>query len=102
MTHWTIFTDVTHVAVDIECGGFGDNGCIDFIKNAIDREVDEDSLFKNSFSFEKMFAGNFFGQVVRCVLCKIVQKGALLGGKLTEQLTAKDSITAADCVEIEK
>lgn len=88
--------------MDIECGAMGDNGCIDFIKNEIDREVDSDSLFTNSFSFEKMFAGNFFGDVIRRVLHKIAAKGALFGGKVTSQLTTKDSLAAADCVKIEK
>lgn len=38
------------VAIDIECGAFGDNGCIDFVKTDIDREIDQESLFVNSFS----------------------------------------------------
>ena len=42
--------DAAEVVVDIECGAFGDNGCVDFIKNDIDREIDQESLFVNSFS----------------------------------------------------
>lgn len=40
----------SEVAIDIECGAFGDNGCIDWVKTDIDRQLDEDSLFTNSFS----------------------------------------------------
>lgn len=72
------------------------------MKNNIDREVDDDSLFQNSFSFEKMFAGNFFGDVIRRILHKLAVKGALFGGKVTRQLETKDSLVAADCVNIER
>lgn len=90
------------MAVDIECGAFGDNGCIDFVKNGIDRQVDSDSLFKGAFSFEKMFAGNFFGDIVRRTLHNIASKGALFNGKVTTPLSTKDSLMAADCVKMER
>ena len=38
------------VAVDIECGAFGDNGCIDAFKTEVDRQLDADSMFQKSFS----------------------------------------------------
>lgn len=38
------------VLINLECGGFGDNGCIDFAKTSFDKEVDQDSLFPGSFS----------------------------------------------------
>lgn len=44
------FIGAKEVVVDIECGGFGDNGCIDFVKNQIDMDVDNESLFRKSFS----------------------------------------------------
>ena len=48
------YPDVKNVLIDIECGAFGDTGCIDFVKTDIDLEVDNASLFPKSFSFEKM------------------------------------------------
>lgn len=38
------------VLIDIEWGAFGDNGVLDFIKTRYDREVDNHSLMKGSFT----------------------------------------------------
>ena len=38
------------VLIDIEWGAFGDNGVLDFIKTRYDREVDNHSLLKGSFT----------------------------------------------------
>lgn len=51
------YKDTKKVFIDIECGAFGDTGCIDFVKTDIDFDVDNASLFPRSFSFEKMFSG---------------------------------------------
>ena len=90
------------VAVDIECGGFGDNGCIDRFKSQIDKQLDTESLFCGSYSFEKMLAGNFIGDVMRRILVQIVEKGALLEGTVSTELRTSDSISAADLVAFEK
>jgi hexokinase len=39
------------IIIDTECGAFGDNGVIDFIKTKFDEQVDSNSLFKNSFTY---------------------------------------------------
>lgn len=39
------------VLIDIEWGAFGDNGVLDFIKTRYDREVDNHSLLKGSFTW---------------------------------------------------
>jgi hexokinase len=44
------YADVKKVMIDIECGAFGDNGSIDFIKSDVDFEIDSQSLFPKSFS----------------------------------------------------
>jgi len=44
------YDNVKEVIVNMECGGFGDNGVIDFIKTKFDREIDHDSLFPNSYT----------------------------------------------------
>lgn len=38
------------VAIDIECGAFGDDGKINFIHTKYDETVDKNSLFTNSFT----------------------------------------------------
>lgn len=39
-----------NVIIDIEWGAFGDKGTIDFIRTEYDKEVDNGSLLKNSFT----------------------------------------------------
>ncbi|XP_005179307.1 hexokinase-1 [Musca domestica] len=60
-----------HVVVDVEWGAFGDNGVLDFIKTDYDRQVDEGSLLKNSFTFEKYISGKYLGELCRCILAKL-------------------------------
>lgn len=51
VSHWEASHERVHdVCVDVEWGAFGDNGCIDFIKTDIDREVDANSLLVRSFT----------------------------------------------------
>lgn len=38
------------VLINLECGAFGDNGCVDFLKTDIDKEIDKESLFPGSFT----------------------------------------------------
>lgn len=38
------------VIIDTEWGAFGDNGTLDFVKTDFDREVDNGSLLKRSFT----------------------------------------------------
>ncbi|KAI1286801.1 Hexokinase HKDC1 [Halotydeus destructor] len=90
------------VAVDIECGAFGDNGCIDFMKTDVDREIDNESLFVNSFSFEKLFSGNFLGDVTRRLFLKLTRAGLLFDGVVMSGLTTKDSFAAGNAVQIEE
>jgi hexokinase len=44
------YDDIKEVVINMECGGFGDNGVIDFVKTNFDRDGDQDSLFPNSFT----------------------------------------------------
>uniref|UniRef100_A0A1I8QEZ0 Phosphotransferase n=1 Tax=Stomoxys calcitrans TaxID=35570 RepID=A0A1I8QEZ0_STOCA len=60
-----------HVIVDVEWGAFGDNGVLDFIKTDYDRQVDEGSLLKNSFTFEKYISGKYLGELCRCILARL-------------------------------
>lgn len=38
------------VIIDMECGGFGDNGIIDFAKTKYDLSLDKESLFPHSYT----------------------------------------------------
>ena len=90
------------MAIDIECGGFGDNGCIDWVKNDIDREVDAVSLHPNSYSFEKMFSGNFIGEIARRILIKLSKDGLILNGIVTQQLETEGTLKARNLVDFER
>ena len=37
--------------IDLECGGFGDNGVIDFAKTIYDKSLDLESLFPHSYTY---------------------------------------------------
>ncbi len=64
------------VIVDPEFGAFGDNGCLDFIKTDVDREVDRTSLLPGSFTFEKYFSGERICYTKPSLLDGMVEKFA--------------------------
>ena len=66
------------VIIDPEFGAFGDNGCIDFIKTEVDKELDEASLLPHSFTFEKYFAGKYLGEIARLVLVHLNKSKAFM------------------------
>lgn len=92
---------VTEVIIDIEWGAFGDNGVLDFIKTDFDRAVDCNSLLVHSFTFEKLFAGKYMGELVRHILIKLCREGLLFGGAPSETLLTFGSFTTADVSGIE-
>ncbi|KAG5680886.1 hypothetical protein PVAND_010365 [Polypedilum vanderplanki] len=66
-----------NVIIDIEWGAFGDKGSIDFIRTEYDKEVDNGSLLKRSFTFEKYISGKYLGEVCRVVLKDLCDKRLL-------------------------
>jgi len=86
-------TNVNEVVIDIEWGAFGDNGVLDFMKTEFDKEVDRNSLLAGSFTFEKLFGGKYLGEIVRCILVRLTEKGLLFGGKLSDQLLTHGAFT---------
>ncbi|GFT78569.1 hexokinase type 2 [Nephila pilipes] len=68
---------IDEVIIDIEWGAFGDNGVLDFMKTEIDKDVDQASLFVNNFTFEKLFAGEYIGDIVRRVLSLLIEENVL-------------------------
>lgn len=95
------YDHLTEVMINMEFGSFGDNGSIDFVKTKFDRQVDQNSLFPGSFTFEKYLGGHFLGETLRFVLLELVEQGTLLGGKASESLKTKDSVKSSDLSEIE-
>ncbi|XP_022656282.1 hexokinase-2-like [Varroa jacobsoni] len=87
---------ITEVVVDVEWGAFGDNGVLNFMKTEFDNAVDTNSLLVGSFTFEKMFAGKFLGELVRNVLVKLIREGLLFDGRASETLLTQQTFTTAD------
>ncbi|CAG9796018.1 unnamed protein product [Diatraea saccharalis] len=72
--HWEAAHARVHdVCVDVEWGAFGDNGCLDFIRTDVDREVDANSLLVASFTFEKYIGGKYLGEVLRASLAALAR-----------------------------
>jgi len=90
-------TGIKEVIIDVEWGAFGDNGVLDFMKTEFDDIVDQLSLLVKSYTFEKLFAGKYIGEIVRQVLLKLIEKKVLF--KHTES-TEKWTFTAADISSI--
>lgn len=94
-------TGIHEVVIDVEWGAFGDNGVLNFIKTEFDRNVDDNSLLVNSFTFEKLFSGKFLGELVRHVLVKLIRERALFEGRASETILTKGTFTTADVSELE-
>ncbi|XP_034836713.1 hexokinase type 2-like [Maniola hyperantus] len=74
--HWEAKHDrVRDVAVDIEWGAFGDNGCLHFLRSEFDREVDDNSLLPTSFTFEKYIGGKYLGDLLCAALRGLARDG---------------------------
>ncbi|KAF6024257.1 hypothetical protein EB796_017444 [Bugula neritina] len=90
--------------IDIEWGAFGDNGVLDFFKTQYDFEVDRLSNHKGSFTFEKLFAGLYLGEIVRLVLSDLVSKDLLfadLDESKVEWVHWKGSFTTGHVSKVE-
>ncbi|KAH7937263.1 hypothetical protein HPB49_009873 [Dermacentor silvarum] len=94
-------TGVREVVIDVEWGAFGDNGVLNFVKTEFDRNVDDNSLLVNSFTFEKLFSGKFLGELVRYVLVKLIRERALFDGQASETIITKGTFTTADVSALE-
>lgn len=53
-------------------------------------------------SFEKMFAGNFLGDVARRLFLQLTTKGLLFDGVVMSGLRTKDAFRAANAVQVEQ
>ncbi|CAH1797165.1 unnamed protein product [Owenia fusiformis] len=74
------------VAINMESGALGDNGCTDFIKTEFDIAVDKLSHHVGTNTFEKLFSGMYMGEVARQVLIKLTQEGLILDGRGSPEL----------------
>jgi len=57
----------SQMIVNTECGAFGDNGCLEFVRTSWDEQIDLSSLNKGEHIFEKMISGMYMGEMVRLI-----------------------------------
>ncbi|CAB1428484.1 unnamed protein product [Pleuronectes platessa] len=85
----TVEGDEGQMCVNMEWGGFGDNGCLDDIRTEYDRTVDDLSLNPGKQRYEKMCSGMYLGEIVRNILIDMTKKGFLFRGQISETLKTR-------------
>ncbi|KAL7648449.1 UNVERIFIED_CONTAM: hypothetical protein RMT77_000355 [Armadillidium vulgare] len=89
------------VIIDVEWGAFGDNGVLNFLRTEWDNAVDDKSLLKKSFTFEKYIGGRFLGSICQEVLVTLAKKGLFCNGT-TPQLEEHEKLKTSFVTKIEK
>lgn len=89
------------VVINCEFGAFGDNGCLDFMKTEFDHELDKHSNHPSSYTFEKLYAGHYLGELVRLAMVKLVSAGVLYKGKGSAKLMKRWNFTTSHVTAIE-
>ncbi|CAK8681374.1 unnamed protein product [Clavelina lepadiformis] len=89
------------MCINMELGGFGDNGVLDEIRTEFDKAVDSDSLNPDCHLFEKMISGMYLGELVRLILCKLTKEGAIFNGEGSKKLFTPGMFKTAYVSEIE-
>ncbi|GAB1607721.1 hexokinase-1-like [Argonauta hians] len=90
------------VIINVEWGGLSDTGCLSFVQNEFDKEVDRLSNHVNSFTFEKMFSGLYLGELVRQVLVNLTNEKILFQGTGSPQLFTPWSWDSSNVSAIER
>ena len=91
-----------HVIINTEWGAFGDHGELDFVRTKWDQEVDTMSLNPGKQTFEKMISGMYMGELVRLVLCDMMDEDLMFVNKNnTEVLRTSGSFPTKFLSEIE-
>ncbi|CAF0931672.1 unnamed protein product [Didymodactylos carnosus] len=70
--------EATQMIINTEWGALGDSGCLDFVVNEFDREVDKVSNNPGKQIFEKLIAGMYMGRLAAEVLAVLMNHGIIL------------------------
>ncbi|XP_060531176.1 hexokinase type 2-like [Cylas formicarius] len=90
------------VVINLECGAFGDDGALDFIRTELDRVIDKEYPNQGRQLHEKMISGMYLGELARRYILKFAQQGLILGGKTSPIFETQDSFPTSNLSEIEK
>ncbi|XP_020367618.1 hexokinase-1 isoform X3 [Rhincodon typus] len=94
--------DEGRMCINIEWGGFGDDGSLESIRTEFDREIDRGSLNPGKQLFEKMISGMYMGELVRLILVKMAKEGLIFEGNITPELLTKGKLETKHVSAIEK
>ncbi|XP_019891236.2 hexokinase type 2-like [Musca domestica] len=88
------------VAVHLDWGAFGDNGCLDHIRHELDIKVDKLSPFPRKRIYEKMICGQYVGELARQIFLICTQQGFLFNGEIGKQLITPFSFNTRHICEV--
>ncbi len=94
--------NVQELIINTELGFFGDRGEMDgrWISR-FEKQIDASSFLPSVYVFEKCAGAAFMGEHLRYILIGLAEERLLLGGRVSGQLTTKNTMSAKDCSEIE-
>lgn len=67
-----------HVIINLEAAAFGDDGCLDFIRTDLDKQIDAESINPGKQVYEKLISGMYLGELVRLYTLKFINDGLML------------------------
>ncbi|XP_070789896.1 hexokinase-3 [Pituophis catenifer annectens] len=76
----TLESNEGRMCINMECGAFGDDGCLEHYITPYDDIVDKESLNPSQQRFEKMISGMYLGEIVRYVLLELASRKILFRG----------------------
>uniref|UniRef100_UPI00358ECACA hexokinase-1-like n=1 Tax=Myxine glutinosa TaxID=7769 RepID=UPI00358ECACA len=82
-------TENGRMCINMEWGGFGDDGCLNDLLTSYDDSVDKFSLNPGRQRFEKLMSGMYLGEIVRNVLIDFTGHGLLFRGRVSERLKTR-------------
>ncbi|PAA49552.1 hypothetical protein BOX15_Mlig017393g3 [Macrostomum lignano] len=96
------FQEYEYVIVNTEWGAFGDNGVIKFLKTEFDFQLDNESLYAGTYTFEKLFSGMYLGELARVTLVKLCDEGLVFGGQPSPALLTPGSFPSSFISRVEQ
>merc|ERR1719312_1155479 len=95
------FPGQEHMVINTECGAFGDNGELDFVRTKWDKAVDEMSVNPGKQIFEKMISGMYMGELIRQVLVDLMKDDLIFFEANREKILERGSFFTRFASEIE-
>jgi len=91
----------TKVVINTEWGAFGDNGCLENVREQCDRNIDRESINPGRQLYEKMISGMYMGEIARQVLVQLIDEGLLFADQPTDAIREKGMFFTKYISEIE-